>query len=100
MLRCVVHVASHRWIAAILICALFMIFPGQRTQAYILRGPHLLELMTQQYGKSKSLMVVQKVLFYEAASDGVIVEADETLRYLFPYVFRSAHQQESSQYQY
>ncbi|MFC1875653.1 hypothetical protein ACFL2E_00035 [Thermodesulfobacteriota bacterium] len=66
-----------------------MIFPGQRSHAYILRGPHLLALITQQYGKSKSLMVVQKVLFYEAASGRVIVEADETLRYLFPDIFRS-----------
>lgn len=89
MLRCAVPVEIHRWFVAILICALFMIFPGQRSHAYILRGPHLLELMTQQYGKAKSLMVVQKVLFYEAASDGVIVEADETLRYLFPDIFRS-----------
>ncbi len=88
-LRCIVNVAVYRWFAAILICALFMIFPGQGSYAYILRGPHLLELMTQQYGKSKSLMVVQKVLFYDAVSGKVIVEADETLRYLFPDTFRS-----------
>ncbi len=88
MLRCIVKVTIHRRLIAILICALFMIFPG-RSHAYILRGPHLLVLMTQQYGKSKSLMVEQKVLFYEAASGRVIVEADETLRYLFPDIFRS-----------
>jgi outer membrane lipoprotein-sorting protein len=89
ILRCIVNVAIHRRFIAILICALFMIFPGRRSHAYILRGPHLLALMTEQYGKAKSLMVVQKVLFYEAASVGVIVEADETLRYLFPDIFRS-----------
>ena len=89
ILRCIVKVAIHRRFIAILICALFIIFPGRRSHAYILRGPHLLALMTEQYGKSKSLMVVQKVLFYEAASVGVIVEADETLRYLFPDIFRS-----------
>ncbi len=93
MLRCNINVAikrpHSRWFVAILICALFMTFSGRMSHAYILRGPHLLELLTQQYGKSKSLMVVQKVLFYEAASGEVLVEADETLRYLFPNVFRS-----------
>ena len=66
-----------------------MVFPGQRSYAYILRGPHLLELLTRQYGNPGSLMVVQKVLFYEAASGKVLTEADETLRYVFPNVFRS-----------
>ena len=89
MLRCIVDIAFKPWPVAILICALFMIFPDRGSHAYILRGPHLLELMTQQYGKSQSLMVVQKVLFYDAASGGAIVEAGETLRYLFPDVFRS-----------
>jgi outer membrane lipoprotein-sorting protein len=93
MLHCIINVAikrpNSRWIAAILICVLTMIAPGQKSHAYILRGPHLLELLTQQYGKSESLMVVQKVLFYETDSGGVIAEADETLRYLFPDVFRS-----------
>jgi len=63
--------------------------PGQASHAYILRGPHLLELLTKQYGATESLMVVQKVLFYEAASGKILAEADETLRYVFPDVFRS-----------
>jgi outer membrane lipoprotein-sorting protein len=84
-----IPVAINRQSVAILICALFMIFPGQGSYAYILRGPHLLELMTRQYGKSKSLMVTQKVFFYETASGGATVEAEETLRYIFPDIFRS-----------
>jgi hypothetical protein len=81
--------ASCRWIAAILICVLSMIAHGQESHAYIVRGPHLLELLTKQYGATKSLMVIQKVLFYEAASGKILAEADETLRYVFPDVFRS-----------
>lgn len=77
------------WIAAILICVVSMIAPGQESHAYVLRGPHLLELLTRQYGVTESLMVVQKVLFYEAASGKILAEADETLRYVFPDVFRS-----------
>ncbi len=89
MLPCMIHMSIKRWSVTILICALFMVFPGRCLHAYILRGPHLLTLMTQQYGKPKSIMVVQKVLFYETASGEVIVEADETLRYRFPGIFRS-----------
>jgi len=62
---------------------------GQRVQAYILRGPHLLSLMTQQYGRAKSLMVTQKVQFFGQSSGDVIAEAEETLRYVFPSAFRS-----------
>lgn len=58
-------------------------------QAYILRGPHLLELMTRQYGAAQTLMVIQNVRFYEPGSAKVLAEAEETLRYLFPYDFRS-----------
>lgn len=89
MLHCMIHASIKPWFVTILICAVFMIFPGRCLHAYILRGPHLLALMIQQYGKSKSLMVVQKVLFYETASGEVTVEADETLRYRFPDIFRS-----------
>ncbi len=57
--------------------------------AYILRGSHLLELMTQQYGTAQTLMVSQNVRFYEPESMKILAEAEETLRYLFPYDFRS-----------
>jgi len=62
---------------------------GLPAQAYILRGPHLLELMTQQYGAVQTLMVFQNVRFYEPESATVLAEAEETLRYLFPFDFRS-----------
>ena len=58
-------------------------------QAYILRGPHLLELMTQKYGSAQTLMIFQNVRFYEPGSAKVLADAEETLRYLFPYDFRS-----------
>ena len=61
----------------------------QPSQAYILRGPHLLELVTQQYGSAKTLMVFQNVRFFEPATANVLAEAEETLRYLFPDDFRS-----------
>ena len=33
--------------------------------AYVLSGPHLLELMTQKHGKAESLFVSQKLVFYD-----------------------------------
>jgi hypothetical protein len=34
------------------------------TSAYVLQGPHILELMTERLGRAKSLFVQQKVIFY------------------------------------
>ena len=64
--------------------------------AYILRGPHILELMTQKYGKPGSMLVSQKVLFYHAGETGT-TEVSETLRYIFPETFRSDSISENSE---
>jgi hypothetical protein len=62
-------------------------FIGQ-ADAYVLQGPHLLELMTQNLGKSKRLLISQKlILYYDSLQDGL--EFDETLKYIFPETFRS-----------
>lgn len=61
--------------------------PGM-SGAYILRGPHILELMTQKAGKPSSMLVSQAVWFFH--EDGSQrTEAVETLRYLFSKAFRS-----------
>jgi outer membrane lipoprotein-sorting protein len=64
--------------------------------AYILRGPHILELMTQKYGKPRSMLVSQKVLFYHAGETGT-TEVSETLRYIVPEAFRSDSISENSE---
>ena len=87
--KCWTASCSYACVVSILACALFIISSGQNSHAYILRGPHLLELLTKQYGNPGSLMVVQKVLFYDSVSGKILTEADETLRYVFPNVFRS-----------
>lgn len=68
---------------------LYLTFSHQISWAYLLRGPHLLTLMTKGFGDSSSLMVSQKVLFYNADSGEILVNASETLRYVFPDRFRS-----------
>jgi hypothetical protein len=67
---------------------LIFIYVCPRADAYVLQGPHLLELMTQNLGKSKRLLVSQKlILYYNSLQDGL--EFDETLKYIFPETFRS-----------
>ena len=57
--------------------------------AYILSGPHLLELMTQKHGKAESLFVSQKLVFYDDSFKEGSIELKETLKYIFPEKFRS-----------
>ena len=57
--------------------------------AYVLQGPHLLELMTQKHGKAESLFVSQKLVFYDDSFKEGSIELKETLKYIFPEKFRS-----------
>ena len=57
--------------------------------AYLLQGPHLLELMTQNIGRTKSLFVSQKLVLYDDSFKDGSIELKETLKYIFPEKFRS-----------
>lgn len=57
--------------------------------AYLLQGPHLLELMTKNLGKTKSLFVSQKLILYDDSFEDGKIELIETLKYIFPEKFRS-----------
>lgn len=57
--------------------------------AYVLQGPHLLELMTKNLGKTKSLFVSQKLILYDDSFEDGKIELIETLKYIFPEKFRS-----------
>jgi hypothetical protein len=78
-----------KWLWIVSFCLISTTVFNQPSPAYVLRGPHLLELMTQHYGRLNSLLVVQKVRYYTDNAEGIMVEADETLRYVFPNMFRS-----------
>jgi len=62
---------------------------GTLANAYVLRGPHILELMTQKLGKAKGLLVSQKLVLYDDTQQKIEDELTETLRYIFPETFRS-----------
>ncbi len=59
------------------------------TNAYVLPGPYILELMTQNLGKAESLLVSQTLVIYDDGPQKTGVEFSETLRYVFPEMFRS-----------
>ena len=59
------------------------------TNAYVLPGPYILKLMTQNLGKAKSLLISQTLVIYDDTLQKSGVEVSETLRYVFPEMFRS-----------
>jgi len=68
--------------------ALLMLF-GTPLCAYVLRGPHILDEVIHQYGRARSALVQQTVLFYSADGLQPPARVKETLRYRFPDRFRS-----------
>jgi len=59
------------------------------TNAYVLPGPYLLEQMTQNLGKAKSLLVSQTLVIHDDSPQKSGMKLSETLRYVFPEMFRS-----------
>ncbi len=57
--------------------------------AYVLPGPHLLELMTGNFDRSKGVRIDQRVIFYEQGPGDSVVTAAEILYYNFHGDFRS-----------
>ena len=57
--------------------------------AYVLPGPHILELMTTKSRGVKTLLVSQKLLIYDSHIEKGTVELNETIKYMFPESFRS-----------
>ncbi len=63
--------------------------------AYVLEGPHVLDLMTHQKSPPQTLLVEQQVTIEDPALSDQPIELEETLRYSFPDTFRAdtRHQQ-------
>lgn len=56
---------------------------------YVLTGPHIFELMIEKLGQTKRLLVHQKLVIYDETGKKEPVNLDETIRYVFPEIFRS-----------
>jgi len=65
-----------------------VLFNGQ-AHAYVLSGPHILDLMISKYGNAKRLLISQKLTVFTPDAQAAGIELKETVRYVFPEIFRS-----------
>lgn len=56
---------------------------------YVLKGPHIIDLVIRKLAGAKTLQVEQSVMVEDPAIAGKHIEIKETLRYIFPNHFRS-----------
>ena len=57
-------IAPYRKSIAYGLCLFMVVLYAKVISAYVLQGPHIIELMTEKLGGAKSLFVSQKVVFY------------------------------------
>lgn len=77
--------------AACCVAALFVwaaLFPAP-SNAYVLQGPHVLQLTAKAMGTIATLQVEQKLLIYPQTSETLPAVYDETATYVMPERFRS-----------
>jgi len=86
--RFLLHRYQNRFLVLFL-CFVLLTCLYAHTDAYVLPGPYILELMTQNLGKAESLLVSQTLVIYDDGPQKTGVELSETLRYVFPEMFRS-----------
>ncbi|MEJ2038906.1 MAG: hypothetical protein P8X55_08230 [Desulfosarcinaceae bacterium] len=77
------------WAAALWLCLAAGDRPFPVVGAYVLEGPHVLDLMVKHLAGAKTLQVQQNVEIQDPAVAGQPVELKETLSYIFPDRFRS-----------
>ena len=65
--------------------------------AYVLQGPHILDLMIESYGTPHRLLVTQTLKFFSPGRQEAQREIIETLGYAFPDYFRADIQSEETQ---
>ena len=75
--------------AAVLVGLIILFCSGIRANAYVLLGPHILELMRKELGTAEQLFVSQKLILYQDYLEEEAIVLDEKLRYIFPHSFRS-----------
>lgn len=74
---------------AILFCLAILGFQHASLHAYVLPGPFLLKLMTQNLGIADRLLVTQKLILHDDNPNMNTDELNETLTFKFPKTFRS-----------
>ena len=74
---------------AIFFCLATLGFQHISLHAYVLPGPYLLKLMTQNLGIANRLLVTQKLVLHDDNPNMSADELSETLKFKFPKTFRS-----------
>lgn len=74
---------------AIFFCLAILGFQHAALHAYVLPGPFLLKLMTQNLGNADRLLVTQKLILHDDNPNMNTDELSETLAFKFPKTFRS-----------
>ncbi len=75
--------------SAAIILSLIIFGLNPPAKAYVLLGPHILDLMRKELGKASSLFVSQKLLLFRSHLEEGPIELNEKLMFIFPDVFRS-----------
>jgi len=79
--------------AAVLTAACLVVLFGairpQTAFAYVLKGPHVLQLVAKAIGRLPPLKIEQKLLIYPQTKDSFPTAMDETVIYVMPRRFRS-----------
>ncbi len=57
-------IARSKKIFGYFICLIITVLYAKAICAYVLQGPHIIELMTEKLGKAESLFISQRVVFY------------------------------------
>jgi hypothetical protein len=57
--------------------------------AYVLQGPHILDIMANEIGTAERLFVAQRLLLYHEDLQEGAIELQENLKYIYPNAFRS-----------
>lgn len=82
------HLPGKKYFAVIVAIVLIGVVSSPAS-GYVLTGSQLLELVVAKLGKAKSLKIKQKLVLYDTKLEDGSVELDETVKYLFPEMFRS-----------
>lgn len=86
--RSVTSVLAALSMTAVLILLLMAAVPN-RVGAYVLDGPHVLDLSAKAMGRIAALQVEQKLLIYPQSPEATPTVFDETATYVMPERFRS-----------
>ncbi|MGD2272265.1 MAG: hypothetical protein PVI06_17830, partial [Desulfobacterales bacterium] len=70
--------------AAIFVGLIAMATFSTVANAFVLLGPHILEMMRQELGSARQLFVAQKLFIYQHDLAQGVIELDEKLMYIFP----------------